>query len=437
MVWAAYTKAAILFLSLACIIGWRWDFPIRLLPEGKGKAVAGKSCVECHKQKTPGIYRDWKAGVHGKENVDCRKCHRPNNDGSNLKSHLQYTEIPISVVVSPVNCGGCHPRQAQEFSRSKHANTIEIIWKIDSWLNQGMVNSAERTTGCYACHGTEVVVKDGRPVESTWPNVGVGRINPDGSKGSCSSCHTRHRFSIEEARKPEACGQCHLGPDHPQIEIYHESKHGAIYRTEGYRWAWGASSGAWKAGEHFRAPTCAVCHMSAAGKIRDTHDATERLSWEMQAPRTVRPNEFKPFPSAADWREERKKMEGVCLQCHSSTWTQDHFRNLDAVIENYNERYYDPVKSMMDRLEEEGLVSAKPYFDEEIEWEFYEFWHHEGRRARMGAAMMAPDYAWWHGFYELKRRYLQLERRAGELRKKNIENRQQDLPERHPPGRHP
>jgi hypothetical protein len=23
----------------------------------------------------------------------------------------------------------------------------------------------------------------------------------------------------------------------------------------------------------------------------------------------------------------------------------------------------------------------------------------------MGAAMMAPDYAWWHGFYECKKRY--------------------------------
>jgi hypothetical protein len=36
---------------------------------------------------------------------------------------------------------------------------------------------------------------------------------------------------------------------------------------------------------------------------------------------------------------------------------------------------------------------------------FNELYHHEGRRARMGAAMMAPDYAWWHGFYECKKRY--------------------------------
>lgn len=26
----------------------------------------------------------------------------------------------------------------------------------------------------------------------------------------------------------------------------------------------------------------------------------------------------------------------------------------------------------------------------------------------MGAAMMAPDYAWWHGFYECKHRFMVL-----------------------------
>ena len=43
--------------------------------------------------------------------------------------------------------------------------------------------------------------------------------------------------------------------------------------------------------------------------------------------------------------------------------------------------------------------------DEKLEVEFYELWHHEGRRSRMGEAMMAPDYAWWHGFYECKNRF--------------------------------
>ena len=33
----------------------------------------------------------------------------------------------------------------------------------------------------------------------------------------------------------------------------------------------------------------------------------------------------------------------------------------------------------------------------------------------MGAAMMAPDYAWWHGFYELKHRFLHIRQLAQHL----------------------
>ena len=40
-------------------------------------------------------------------------------------------------------------------------------------------------------------------------------------------------------------------------------------------------------------------------------------------------------------------------------------------------------------------------FSNEIEWAYWELWHHEGRRARHGAAMMGPDYTWWHGIYDV------------------------------------
>jgi hypothetical protein len=41
--------------------------------------------------------------------------------------------------------------------------------------------------------------------------------------GQCQKCHLRHEFSLEQARKPETCNACHIGPDHPQWEIYQES----------------------------------------------------------------------------------------------------------------------------------------------------------------------------------------------------------------------
>lgn len=120
-----------------------------------------------------------------------------------------------------------------------------------------------------------------------------------------------------------------------------------------------AAPGTWTPGVDFRGPTCASCHMSGAGAVLTSHDVTERLSWETQAPLTIRPENFKPFPA----------------------------------------------KKMLDDLYARGLLDKTKFFDERLEVEFYELWHHEGRRARFGAAMMAPDYAGWHGFYECKKRF--------------------------------
>ena len=104
---------------------------------------------------------------------------------------------------------------------------------------------------------------------------------------------------------------------------------------------------------------------------------------------------------------------------------------MDRVVESYNSIYYTPVKKIIDRLYALGLLSSEHYFDEDLEWEFYELWHHEGRRARMGAAMMAPDYAWWHGFYELKHRFVKFMEKAGKLTGKDYSRWLKDFPGRY------
>ena len=269
-----------------------------------------------------------------------------------------------------------------------------------------MNSDMERIAGCYHCHGTVLKMKGDQLDPDTWPNVGVGRINLDGSKGSCSSCHTRHRFSVMEARKPEACGQCHLGPDHPQIEIYMESKHGDIYTAFGDEYNWNAAPGTWTPGVDFRAPTCAACHMSGSGPVLTSHDVTERLSWELQAPLTVRPSEFAAFPAKTNWQTERTKMKddlhavprqklgGFPLFTNWIRWSMNTTTSISSR----------PKRRWMSSMQKD-LLDKSRFFDERLEVEFYELWHHEGRRARMGAAMMAPDYSWWHGFYECKKRY--------------------------------
>jgi hypothetical protein len=395
------------------------------------------ACLECHKQEHPGIFNDWANSRHANANVTCLDCHMAEeHDGDVSPQHYRQYErsdvkwgkpeykVPVAAAVTPKDCSRCHPDEAKQYSQSKHANTIEIMWKLDPWLNKGMNSDFERTTGCFHCHGTVLKMKAGVLDPAVWPNAGVGRLNLDGSKGSCTSCHTRHRFSVMEARKPEACGQCHLGPDHPQIEIYMESKHGDIYTAHGDTYNWDAAGGTWTAGVDYRAPTCAGCHMSGSGKVMGTHDTTERLAWETQAPISMRPENFPPFPAKVDHEVERQKMKDICLQCHANTWTDGHFVRLDQVVEDYNEIYAKPAKKALGELYDKGLLDKSKAFDENLEIEWYELWHHEGRRARFrrarfGAAMMAPDYTWWHGFYECKKRYNSFMEEARELLKHN------------------
>lgn len=386
------------------------------------------ACIECHRVATPGLFADWAASRHAAANITCLDCHQAGEEDVDIsKAHYEYYnrsdlpygksqyKIPVAAVVTPKDCSRCHPDEVTQYSRSKHANTMEIIWKIDPWLNKGMNSDNERKAGCYYCHGTILKITDGKIDSATWPNVGVGRVNLDGSLGSCTSCHTRHRFSVMEARKPEACGQCHLGPDHPQAEIYKESKHGDIYDTFGDQYNWNAAGGTWTPGVDYRAPTCAACHMSGSGKVMTSHDVTERLSWETQAPLTVRPSEFAAFPAKTDWKAERGKMKDVCLQCHGLAWVDDFYATFDKAVEEYNNVYFKPAKAMLDNLYSKKLLDNTTFFDEALEVEFYELWHHEGRRARMGTMMMAPDYAWWHGFYECKNRFNRFMEGAQEL----------------------
>jgi len=49
------------------------------------------------------------------------------------------------------------------------------------------------------------------------------------SRGIVRFGHTRHVFSVAEARQPQACQTCHMGFDHPQWEMYSTSKHGVRY----------------------------------------------------------------------------------------------------------------------------------------------------------------------------------------------------------------
>ncbi|MBM3891322.1 MAG: hydroxylamine oxidoreductase, partial [Verrucomicrobia bacterium] len=232
-----------------------------------------KACIECHKQDNTGVYQQWGASRHHRANVACFECHMANEGDPDAFMHEGQR---IATIVSPKDCARCHAKEAKEFAESHHSKGARILGSLDNTLaevvegNRGMKtpafphgNSAAAVNGCWQCHGSEVkVLANGKLDPATWPNTGIGRINPDGSEGSCSACHSRHSFSAEQARNPDNCGKCHMGPDHPQIEIYYESKHGIAFRAFKDKLNMGSSK--WVVGEDYNlAPTCATCHMSA------------------------------------------------------------------------------------------------------------------------------------------------------------------------------
>ena len=435
-----------------------------------------KTCVACHREQTPGIVDHWSGSTHAAKGVSCLDCHQAKKGEPDAFEHYG---ISIATVVTPKDCARCHGDIAKEFGASHHAKAGNILASLDNFLAETVEGSrmpfnphsptpgfrgdelvngmASASSGCKQCHGSKVGLMgeggtvitaddlkpdaDGLPTnaeaagkiirkdeggsrgkpqfdEDTWPNTGIGRINLDGSAGSCSACHSRHDFSPRRARQPENCGKCHLGPDHPQKEIYEESKHGVAYRD--LKDHMNLNEESWVLGKDYSAaPTCATCHMSGnlrnGGKI--THDPGERISWTNRPPVSTRMDtdadhkivtETDPEKRAAmivdSAENKRNRMKLVCSHCHSPDYVDSFYKQYDDLVILFNEKFAKPGQLIMNAFRDEGLTT-KTQFDEEIEWTWFYLWHHEGRRARHGASMMAPDYTHWHGMYEVADRF--------------------------------
>jgi hydroxylamine dehydrogenase len=431
-----------------------------------------KDCVECHQQSknSPGIIDHWKGSTHALKGIGCVECHQAKEGEPDAYEHYGAT---IATIVTPKDCSRCHEREFNEFDHSHHAKAGNILASLDNFLAEvvegnrvpfnphgatpgrdvTMVNGmASVDVGCKQCHGSKVALvstdggaitvdelkpdengmptnkevlskikknDNGQPVllASSWPNTGIGRLNLDGSKGSCSACHSRHDFSPRRARQPENCGKCHLGPDHPQKEIYEESKHGVAFRD--LKDHMNLNSTDWILGEDYtQAPTCATCHMSANTRDRFvTHDPGKRISWTNRPPISIVMDTDKDGAVVKEtdatkrrdlvvdtWQNKRSRMQDVCLHCHTPNYVGAFYKQYDDFIVNFNQKFAVPGTKIMTALLENNL-RTKQDFDEEIEWTWFYLWHHEGRRARHGASMMAPDYAHWHGMYEVAERF--------------------------------
>ena len=360
-------------------------------PTAKVSSTA-QECLECHRDSTPGIVAQWRASAHARASVDCFSCH--DAAPADLAA-FDHNGRRIVVIVTPSYCARCHKKEAAEFESSHHSKAAQFIGSLDNMLGEVVEGGPAAANGCRQCHGSEVrSLGSGKFDPATWPNSGIGRVNPDGSRGSCAACHGRHAFSSAQARQPENCGKCHMGPDHPQAEIYAESKHGIQFRANIAQMR--LTSRSWVVGKDYSAaPTCSTCHMGATSTQKVTHDIGERISFTLRPAVSIK---------LENWQKRRSAMQDVCSNCHASGWVENFYKQYEGTIDLYNEKFAKPSKTIMDNLYAASRLTRTP-FDEKIEWVYYELWHHEGRRARMGTAMMGPDFTQWHGFYEVAKHF--------------------------------
>jgi hypothetical protein len=416
-------KKVLLLAVAACfLLAGTSAFAVTKINIPKELSKTSKECVECHKEMNVNIYQQWGKSKHFRSNVGCYECHEAQSGDVDAINHEGYF---ISIIVSPKDCGKCHEKETDEFLNSHHSKAGRIMGSLDNVLaevvegNRGMKTegfpdgvSAAAVNGCWQCHGSIVkVIEDGRLDPATWPNTGMGRVNPDGTEGSCTACHQRHQFSVAQVRQPENCGKCHQGPDHPQLEIYILSKHGINYTAN--KEDMNLDSSKWVVGEdYFAAPTCATCHMSATPDMPVTHNVGLRIKWNNRPPRIKQAHETDKkwgLDSAKVTGDMRKaNMVQVCIACHNDNFVEGFYKQYEAQLQLYDQKWAEPGEKLYKKATEVlKAVNGKSYakFAQSIDYTWFELWHHEGRIVRHAASMQGPDYTQWHGNYELAKHW--------------------------------
>jgi hypothetical protein len=297
----------------------------------------------------------------------------------------------------------------------------------------------EGMKGCGGCHKiglkTEAEIKE---LKKGGAGFGVA---------SCDACHTRHTFSVQEARQPQACQTCHMGFDHPQWEMYSGSKHGVRYLLKQNKTLPATAS----------APTCQTCHMQAANHAvrtawgflavrlpmpEDKQWATDRATilqglgvLDPDGKPTGRLDVVKAADVARlaqeDWQKERDKMIKTCNRCHSVNFIKAELAKGDQMIKNADRLMADAILTIVG-LYKDGILPkpknyAYPFPDlltfhdatTTIEQELFVMFLEHRMRTFQGTFHANPDYSLWYGWSEMQRSLTEIKEKAAELREKH------------------
>jgi hydroxylamine dehydrogenase len=276
--------------------------------------------------------------------------------------------------------------------------------------------------GCDACHA-----QAGATDAKYWSEAEQKYVDTSSLpyRNGCMACHTRHAFNLTEARKPEACYTCHMGPDHPNFEAYMSSKHGSIYAARGAAWDWTVPM----AQSQYETPTCAYCHMvyaDSAGQRTVSHNMTRKIIWGMglqAAAGSLADLTLLPANQA-----KRDEMVRVCVRCHSEDKARGYLESADAhklagdalVVEArdllaglYRDKLIEPSHARASAgllpgphfsaiaLPRGGATHspASLFYDvNPIERDYFDLFFFSALKNYKGAFHMSPDYAWWYGY---------------------------------------
>ncbi len=385
-------------------------------------------CIECHKKITPSIVKDWQLSKHSKNNISCSDCH-----GDRHKSAADVAEARIPTADT---CAACHPERVAQFKKGKHAAAWAAMNAMPTvhWQPMELI---EGMKGCGGCHKiglkSEQEIKDLKKAGS-----GFGFA-------SCDACHTRHTFSVAEARQPQACQTCHMGFDHPQWEMFSGSKHGVRTLLKQAN-AIPADSAA---------PTGQTCHMqegnhevrTAWGFLAVRLPMPEDRQWE--ADRAVilmalgvltpdgKPTARLDVVKAADvarlnqeaWQKERDKMVKTCNQCHSVNFAKGELAKGDQMIRNADHLMAEGIRAVA-ALYKDGILPkpknyAYPFPDlltfndapTPIEQQLFVMYLEHRMRAFQGTFHANPDYALWYGWNEMQHDLVDIKAMAQEMRR--------------------
>lgn len=397
-----------------------------------------QKCIGCHEEKglSESAIRDWQLSVHAQKGVGCDKCHIPAADApeevKNSTSTCENKEVRKAV--APQNCtGGCHNDQVTQFADGKHALAMAAM----NAMPTTSIHPAEMIAGEKGCGGCHRIGKDG---------------------GKCDSCHTRHVFSAAEARKPEACQQCHIGFDHPQYEAWQTSKHGAVYAAEGDSWNWDAKIKDWYAAPYQastktpRAAVCVTCHMQEGNHgiitawgflgMRLPEKDEEWMGYRATILQGLGVLDEKGNPTgrldvviggkvarltAEEWQAQRDKTITTCTKCHTQPFTQSNLDAADQTIKSADKLLAGAVSTVQALYKDGILPPPKDYpagvdllrfmdVASPIELKLWEMFQGNRTHTYIGAFHNSPDYSFWFGYAQMKKDSIEIQAEAEQLR---------------------